>query len=90
MALVASERDRPGRNTAAPTAHGLPELQRSDPPHLLPVLWTETNMTLPINGERFRVYVEQVLIAALPGDIVIIKNLGSHKCKGVRRALRVA
>jgi len=45
----------------------------------------------PINGERFRVYVEQVLVPALkPGDIVVMDNLGSHKGKAVRRAIRDA
>ena len=43
----------------------------------------------PINGERFRLYVEQVLVPTLkPGDIVIMDNLGSHKSKAVRRAIR--
>jgi putative transposase len=43
----------------------------------------------PINGERFRVYVEQVLVPTLqPGDIVIMDNLGSHKSKAVRQAVR--
>ena len=43
----------------------------------------------PINGERFRIYVEKVLIPTLkPGDIVIADNLGSHKGKAVRQALR--
>jgi transposase len=45
----------------------------------------------PINGESFLAYVEQILIPALkPGDIVIIDNLGSHKGKAVRRAIRAA
>jgi len=45
----------------------------------------------PINGERFRIYVEKVLLPTLrPGDIVIIDNLGSHKGKAVRRAIRAA
>ena len=45
----------------------------------------------PINGERFRIYVEQVLIPTLkPGDIVIADNLGSHKGKVVRKAIRAA
>lgn len=45
----------------------------------------------PINGERFRLYVEKVLVPALePGDIVIMDNLGSHKGKAVRRAIRAA
>ena len=43
----------------------------------------------PINGESFLAYVEQVLVPTLkPGDIVIMDNLGSHKGKAVRRAVR--
>ena len=45
----------------------------------------------PINGERFLAYVEQFLVPTLkPGDVVILDNLGSHKGKGVRRAIRKA
>lgn len=45
----------------------------------------------PINGQSFLAYVEQVLVPTLgPGDIVIIDNLGSHKGKAVRRAIRAA
>jgi transposase len=45
----------------------------------------------PINGDIFRAYVEQVLVPDLkPGDIVIIDNLGSHKGKAVRAAIRAA
>lgn len=45
----------------------------------------------PINGESFLAYVEQFLVPTLrPGDIVIIDNLGSHKGKAVRRAIRAA
>ena len=45
----------------------------------------------PINGECFRLYVEEVLVPTLrPGDIVIMDNLGSHKGKAVRRAIRAA
>jgi len=45
----------------------------------------------PIDGESFRAYVEQILVPTLkPGDIVIIDNLGSHKAKAVRRAIRAA
>jgi transposase len=45
----------------------------------------------PINGERFRIYVEKVLVPTLmPGDIVVMDNLGSHKGKAVRRAIRNA
>jgi transposase len=45
----------------------------------------------PINGERFRIYVEQVLVQTLhPGDVVIIDNLASHRAQAVRRAIRAA
>src|SRR5258708_7937005 len=45
----------------------------------------------PINGECFRVYVEQQLVPVLkPGDIVIMDNLGSHKSAALRRILRAA
>ena len=45
----------------------------------------------PINGQSFLAYVEQLLVPTLsPGDIVIIDNLGSHKGKAVRRAIRAA
>jgi transposase len=43
----------------------------------------------PVNAERFRLYVEQVLAPTLcPDDIVVMDNLGSHKSKAVRRAIR--
>jgi putative transposase len=43
----------------------------------------------PINGERFRAYVEQFLVPTLkPNDIVILDNLGSHKGKAVRNAIK--
>jgi transposase len=45
----------------------------------------------PINGERFLAYVEQLLVPTLkPNDIVVLDNLGSHKGKAVRRAIRAA
>ena len=45
----------------------------------------------PINSERFLAYVEQFLVPTLsPGDIVILDNLGSHKSKAVRNAIRAA
>jgi transposase len=45
----------------------------------------------PINGESFRLYVEQILVPSLkPGDIVIMDNLGSHKSDVVRQAIRAA
>ena len=37
----------------------------------------------PINGDWFRAYVE-------PGDVVVMDNLGSHKGKAVRQAIRRA
>lgn len=43
----------------------------------------------PINGECFRAYVDQLLLPTLKtGDIVIMDNLGSHKSKAVRKAIR--
>ena len=45
----------------------------------------------PIDGDSFRTYVERVLVPTLkPGDIVIMDNLGSHKSKAVRQAIRSA
>ena len=45
----------------------------------------------PINGERFRLYLERVLLPTLkPGDILVMDNLGSHKGKAVRRMIRSA
>ena len=42
-------------------------------------------------SESFRLYVEKVLIPTLKsGDIVILDNLGSHKSKAVRAAIRAA
>ena len=43
----------------------------------------------PINGETFLAYVESFLVPTLaPGDIVIMDNLGSHRGRAVRRAIR--
>ena len=45
----------------------------------------------PINGERFLAYVEQFLVPTLkPNDIVVLDNLGSHKGKAVRNAIKAA
>ena len=45
----------------------------------------------PINGEKFRAWVEQFLVPELkPGDIVILDNLPSHKVEGVRAAIENA
>jgi len=43
----------------------------------------------PINGELFTIYAEQVLAPTLAkGDIVVLDNLGSHKGKAARNAIR--
>jgi transposase len=43
----------------------------------------------PINGELFTLYVEKVLAPTLAkGEIVILDNLGSHKGKPARNAIR--
>jgi transposase len=43
----------------------------------------------PINGERFRLYVEKVLLPTLrPHDLVFIDNLGSHRGKAIYRIIR--
>ena len=45
----------------------------------------------PINGEAFLAYVRTLLVPTLsPGDIVVMDNLGSHRGKLVRRAIRQA
>ena len=45
----------------------------------------------PINGEYFRAWTEQCLVPTLShGDVVIMDNLGSHKGKAVRKAIRDA
>jgi transposase len=43
----------------------------------------------PINGELFLLYVEKILAPTLsPGDVVVLDNLGSHKAKAARAAVR--
>jgi transposase len=45
----------------------------------------------PINGAWFKAWIEKALIPTLaPGDVVVLDNLGSHKGKAVRKALRKA
>ena len=45
----------------------------------------------PINGQKFAAWVEQALVPTLSqGDVVIMDNLGSHKGKAVRQAVRAA
>jgi transposase len=45
----------------------------------------------PINGARFLAYVEQALVQTLrPGDFVVLDNLGSHRAKAARQAIRKA
>jgi transposase len=43
----------------------------------------------PINRESFTTYVKEVLVPTLSrGDVVILDNLGSHKGKAAREAIR--
>jgi putative transposase len=45
----------------------------------------------PINAEAFLAYVTTLLVPALkPGDLVVMDNLGSHRGKAIRRAIRKA
>ncbi len=45
----------------------------------------------PINGDIFTAYVREVLVPTLArGDVVILDNLGSHKGKTARQAIRAA
>ena len=45
----------------------------------------------PINGQKFQTYVENLLVPTLKrDDIVVMDNLGSHKGKAVRQAIRAA
>ena len=45
----------------------------------------------PINARCFQAWVEQFLVPTLrPGDIVVLDNLGSHKGRPVRQAIRGA
>ncbi len=45
----------------------------------------------PINGRCFQAWGEQLLVPTLrPGDLVILDNLGSHKGRAVRQAIRSA
>jgi transposase len=45
----------------------------------------------PINGEAFLAYVRTLLVPTLkPGDVVVMDNLGSHRGKQVRQAIRQA
>ena len=59
--------------------------------------WRVTGLTAPgvfdgaIDGERFRAYIDQILVPTLPpGDIVIADNLGAHTGAGSPRALQAA
>ena len=45
----------------------------------------------PINRDAFLAYVNQILVPELvPGDIVVMDNLSSHKGAGVRQAIEAA
>ena len=59
--------------------------------------WRVTGLTAPwgfdgaIDGERFRAYIDQILVPTLhPGDIVIADNLVAHKVAGIQRAIQAA
>lgn len=48
-------------------------------------------LNAPINAERFRTYLERVLVPTLrPGDIVVLDTLSSHKGMAIRQAVRSA
>ncbi len=56
-----------------------------------------TGLTTPgvfdgaIDGESFRVYIDQILVPTLhAGDIVIADNLWAHKVAGIQQALQAA
>ena len=50
-----------------------------------------SSLTARSTAKAFRIYIEQVLLPTLkPGDIVVADNLGSHKAKIIRQALRQA
>ncbi len=45
----------------------------------------------PVNGTIFLAWIKQFLVPALiPGDIVVMDNLGSHKVAGVRESIESA
>lgn len=45
----------------------------------------------PMNGEIFKAYLEQCLVPTLlPGDIVVMDNLSSHKSDDVREIIEAA
>ena len=45
----------------------------------------------PINGDWFLAWTRQILVPTLrEGDVVVLDNLGSHKGKAARRAIRAA
>ncbi len=45
----------------------------------------------PINGQLFLTYIARVLVPTLiPGDIVVMDNLSSHKGGAIRKAIRKA
>ena len=85
---------RPMRQRPAPCRQSA--LRQMADPHFLAALRCD-GLTAPcvidgpINGMSFHAYVEQVLVPILkPGDIVVMDNLGSHKGRAVRAAIRAA
>jgi DDE superfamily endonuclease len=84
--LVAARGSTQGSSPERPLAH-------HDLPRRAPARSHRRSCVIdgPINGETFRAYVEQVLVPTLqPGDIVVMDNLGSHKSRAIRSAMRAA
>ena len=60
-------------------------------PEHLPSQHEPAHVDGPINGKVFSAYVEKILVPTLAqGDIVVLDNLGSHKGKPARAAIRAA
>jgi hypothetical protein len=72
-------------------AHRQSAFRRMENPHLSGGIAPCPLFDGPINGRKFRAYVEEALVRTLkPDDIVIIDNLGSHKGHAIRAAIRKA
>lgn len=54
-------------------------------------LTAAVSLDTPVDRQVFRAYVEHALVPILrPGDVVVMDNLSSHKCAGVREAIEAA
>ena len=89
MALLRGWVDARGEAVRFLMATGIPDLLAALRHDRIEAPWL---LDGPINAEGFKAYVEKVLVPTLrPGDLlVIMDNLGSHKGKAVRRAIRSA